>query len=224
MSYIVRQAHKQSIWGKRGVVKMMHIIRKDMQTTTTWSSGTTTELAIYPVDAKYTKRNFKWRISTATVNNETSIFTMLPGIWRILMVVEGDLYLEHTGHHNVHLAPFEQDQFSGEWETKSRGKATDFNVMLAEGYVANLRLLTYAATEDRQMIVQKTEYINESFEIFYNINGKLKIEGLMLNTVLGQGEMLIVNRNQLPEELYLVFHNAGHEPIHVINATIERRS
>lgn len=203
---------------------MMHIIRKDMQTTTTWSSGTTTELAIYPADAKYTKHNFKWRISTATVNNETSIFTMLPGIWRILMVVEGDLSLEHTGHHNVHLAPFEQDQFSGEWETKSRGKATDFNVMLTEGYVANLRLLTYAATEDRQVIVPKQEYSNESFEIFYNLSGELEIEGLMLNTVLGQGEMLIVDRDQLPEELNLVFHNDDNVTIHVINATIERRS
>ena len=201
----------------------LQIIRKEMQKTTAWSGGTTTEIAIYPVNSEYAQRNFKWRISTASVNNEASNFTMLPGVWRILMVMEGDLYLEHTGYHKVHLAPFEQDQFSGEWETKSIGKATDFNVMLAEGYVASLRLLTFAATEDRQIKVPGKVDAYESFEIFYSPLGEVRIEGSMLNTVLGQGEMLIVHRDQLREELELVFRNDDNGLIHLINGTLEHR-
>lgn len=56
------------------------VITKEQQKTSTWSGGTTTQLAIYPEDADYGKRNFTWRLSSATVEAEESVFTSLPGI------------------------------------------------------------------------------------------------------------------------------------------------
>lgn len=109
------------------------IIRKKNQLKTLWSGGSTTQLAIYPEDADYGKRNFTWRVSTAKVEVEKSEFTSLPGISRIIMPLEGTLHLMHEGHHEAFLKPFEQDTFSGDWKTTCIGKATDFNLMLAEG-------------------------------------------------------------------------------------------
>ena len=83
----------------------IELIKKEEQTTTNWSGGTTTELAIYPKDAIYSQRNFKWRLSSAVVNDEKSTFTSLKGIWRLIMVLDGELTLEHKGKHTVHLNP-----------------------------------------------------------------------------------------------------------------------
>jgi uncharacterized protein len=105
------------------------ITRKQEQITTTWSGGTTTQLAIYPPDSILKGKNFLFRISTAVVEAETSVFTALPGVIRVIMVLEGTLELVHTGHYSKTLQQFETDTFSGDWKTTSQGKVTDFNLM-----------------------------------------------------------------------------------------------
>lgn len=112
---------------------MYTIIRKKDLCTSVWSGGTTTQLAIYPPQSIYAQRNFKWRVSSAQVDDETSTFTSLPNIARILMPLEGDLELSHKSKGDFHLAPFDQNHFWGDWHTTSCGKVKDFNVMLSEG-------------------------------------------------------------------------------------------
>ena len=107
----------------------MKIIRKSEQITSAWSGGTTTQLFIYPENASYQERNFLFRISTATVEIEESVFTKLPGISRQIMILDGTLKLEHTGRYTKILHKFETDYFDGNWETKGYGKVTDFNLM-----------------------------------------------------------------------------------------------
>ncbi len=97
--------------------------------TNVWSGGKTTQLFIHPPTAKYTDRNFDFRISTATVEVESSEFTALPGIVRKLMVLEGETTLTHQNKHTAILNKFDVDSFSGDWKTTSAGKCTDFNVM-----------------------------------------------------------------------------------------------
>jgi uncharacterized protein len=101
--------------------------------TINWASGTSTEIFIYPSNATFAERNFLFRISTATVEAETSTFTFFEGITRHLMVLRGELELIHEGRYTRHLKPYEQDTFSGEWDTHSKGKVTDFNLMLKDG-------------------------------------------------------------------------------------------
>lgn len=107
----------------------MKIIRKSEQITSAWSGGTTTQLFIYPENASYQERNFLFRISTAKVDVEESVFTKLPGISRQIMILDGILKLEHTGRYTKILHKFETDYFDGNWETKGYGKVTDFNLM-----------------------------------------------------------------------------------------------
>lgn len=107
---------------------MKHLKANDFKTTN-WSGGTTTELFIWPETADYKKRDFDFRLSTATVEVETSVFTPLEGVARTLMVLQGEMKLIHEGHHEVTLGPFHQDHFQGGWNTRSEGECVDLNLM-----------------------------------------------------------------------------------------------
>lgn len=109
----------------------MLIIPASQQITSDWAGGTTTQLFIYPEGASYANRDFLFRISTATVETETSTFTSLPGFERILMILDGSMEICHKNHYSKHLYPFNTDIFNGDWETTAIGKVTDFNLMMA---------------------------------------------------------------------------------------------
>ncbi|MFC5269289.1 HutD family protein [Adhaeribacter terreus] len=110
----------------------------DSRTTINWASGTSTEIFIHPSNGSFADRNFLFRISTATVETEESAFTFFEGITRHLMILKGELELIHEGRYTKHLKPFDQDTFSGEWSTRSKGKVTDFNLMLKAGATGSL--------------------------------------------------------------------------------------
>src|SRR5688572_4699738 len=110
----------------------------DSRTTINWASGTSTEIFIFPSNGSFADRNFQFRISTATVEAEESTFTFFEGITRHLMILKGELELIHEGRYTKHLKPYEQDTFSGEWSTRSKGKVTDFNLMLKAGATGSL--------------------------------------------------------------------------------------
>src|SRR3954463_1486695 len=110
----------------------------DSRTTINWASGTSTEIFIYPSDGSFADRNFLFRISTATVEAEESTFTFFQGITRHLMILKGELELIHENRYTRHLKPYDQDTFSGEWSTRSKGKVTDFNLMHKEGASGSL--------------------------------------------------------------------------------------
>jgi len=110
----------------------------DGRKTINWASGTSTEIFIYPADGSFADRNFLFRISTATVEAEESTFTFFEGITRHLMILKGELELIHEGRYTRHLKPFDQDTFSGEWSTRSKGRVTDFNLMLKAGATGSL--------------------------------------------------------------------------------------
>ena len=110
----------------------------DSRTTINWASGTSTELFIYPSTGSFANRDFLFRISTATVEAEESTFTFFEGITRHLMILKGELELIHEGRYTKHLKPYDQDTFSGEWSTRSKGKVTDFNLMLKAGTTGSL--------------------------------------------------------------------------------------
>lgn len=118
----------------------MHIqqFTPDSRTTINWASGTSTEIFIYPPTGSFADRNFQFRISTATVEAEESTFTFFEGITRHLMILKGELELIHEGRYTKHLKPYDQDTFSGEWPTRSKGKVTDFNLMLKNGATGSL--------------------------------------------------------------------------------------
>ena len=100
-----------------------------------WSGGTTTQLAIWPPEAKYADRDFLWRISSATVELEESDFTPLPDYERLIATLEGEIVLTHNGGVPLTPRPFQVHAFSGADATHSQGRCRDFNLMLRRGQV-----------------------------------------------------------------------------------------
>ncbi|MDR6997853.1 HutD family protein [Neobacillus niacini] len=165
------------------------IVKKNERTPSLWSGGKTTQLAIFPKDADYSVRNFNWRISTAIVEVEDSLFTHLPGINRVIMILDGEMYLDHEGHHSVFLKPFEQDRFDGGWTTRSKGKVTDFNLMLAKGYDGEL-IAIHLEKDNPDVSLA----LNGQAEVFYCVAGFVRVvtsdEEIF---ILEKGDTMILN-------------------------------
>lgn len=107
-------------------------------TTTRWSGGSTCELYLYPETGSYAQRDFLFRLSSASVEQDAAPFTPLPGVQRRLVLLEGNLALEQPGKGRRVLKPFWPVAFSGETEIRSFGKGRDFNLMLREGLEGQL--------------------------------------------------------------------------------------
>ena len=70
------------------------LLTKADYVTTSWSGGTTTQLAIAPEGAVYADRDFLWRLSSATVELDHSDFTPLPDYNRFLAILDGEIKLK----------------------------------------------------------------------------------------------------------------------------------
>jgi environmental stress-induced protein Ves len=174
----------------------VEIIKKSDTKIATWSGGTTSEIFIYPKESSLEQRDFNFRLSIATVEIEESDFTCLPNVNRTLMVLKGNLSLMHENQHTVQLKEFEQDSFKGDWNTKSKGKVTDFNLMTKGNYVGTLTHIQFYESE-------KVISLSHFFDLFYVVNGSVIIE----NYVLNQGEM--IKFNQVNKTILIQSKNAN---------------
>lgn len=197
------------------------LIRKSEQTTKEWSGGFTTQLAIYPEDADYIERNFKWRISSAIVELEESVFTPLPGINRLIMVIDGEIKLEHEGHHHVHLKPYEQDRFSGGWTTRSFGKVRDFNLMLSEGCSGNLEAITVEKSGYYEIVNPNNSDRRQIAEAFYCINGPVNI---MIDDqeaiIVEEGDLILLSSEHMETSITIKLFNRAEAEADVIRASV----
>jgi uncharacterized protein len=163
-----------------------------------WSGGTSTELFISPATANYLQRNFRFRLSSATVAVDRSEFTPLSGVSRKLMVLDGETKLFHKGHHTKQLRKFDVDEFEGEWETSSFGKCTDFNLMCTEKTKGELRALVVAKDKDFNYNAPETcdwvfvyLYTGELSLYFNKVENKMRKGDLLVVSKLGKAEIKI---------------------------------
>lgn len=196
------------------------IIRKEEQTTNTWSGGTTTQIAIFPRHAVYSQRDFVWRLSSATVELEESNFTSLPGIWRLIMVLEGQMQLCHEGHHSILLKPLEQDSFSGDWITKSYGKVRDFNLMLSKGCKGTLTALAIPAETLQEMHSPEAGTSAQTTTAFYCATGSVTVEIATGDLhELNAGDVLLIYVEQ-QEQIPIVIRSRDNMPATIVRADI----
>lgn len=176
-----------------------------------WSGGKTTQLYIFPSGASYQERNFRFRISTATVESEKSEFTQLDGYWRHLMILEGELFLEHENYHSLQLRKFECAEFDGSWKTTSLGKCTDFNLMTDIDTAGSLKAISIEKTQTAKYNISDSP----EFLLIYQYYGKLDISLNPGNATIHQGDMLVISKpTNLSLELY------AHEDCELILAEI----
>jgi environmental stress-induced protein Ves len=201
----------------------IQLIKQKDLVTNKWSGGLTTEIAIYPEDAVYSKRNFIWRISSAKVELERSTFTSLIGYDRLLMSLEGHLKLNHENHHRSSLNPFDVDAFSGAWQTSSEGRVTDFNVIFKEGIKASLFASEITGEpfdlSNSNKIVKLSE--NESSLIIYCYGASFEVT-LDQSTLykLSKGDTLLINTASKVQLARIMIKTANTEKTRAIIAQL----
>lgn len=170
------------------------IITKKEYKTSSWSGGTTTELFIYPPESTYQERNFQIRISSATVDVDESNFTKLPDYNRVLMILSGELEINHQNHHSKTLSQYGCDYFDGAWDTSAKGKVRDFNLMTSESFLGKLVYDSLSSATKYTLKLSPMQFL----EGLYLISGKL----LNLNNkqVITKGNLIILqNRDDMYE-------------------------
>lgn len=162
---------------------------------TSWSGGTTTQIAIYPETCEYGNRDFIWRISSAMIELEESDFTSLPGYDRILLVLEGEVILSHEAERVSRLSQYQQDRFDGAGSTKSFGKIRDFNLMYRKGGDATLTIFDLS-TEVRSL--KEPNHLSDQYDLecqFFFCIGEFSV--VIVNGteyLLKMGDALVVKR------------------------------
>ena len=164
------------------------ILSKKEFLTTNWAGGTTTQLFIYPSLAEYRLGNFDFRLSSATVELEKSEFTSLPGISRKLMILEGEIWIEHQNHHSKKLAKFDWDEFDGAWKTSSVVLCTDFNIMTAQGFESQLNSMLILENTNENYSLKSTH----DFVFIYAFKGEVKLSIGSESNLLREGELAVL--------------------------------
>lgn len=195
------------------------VLKESDYTTTKWSGGDTTQLYIYPEDGNYAERNFLFRLSSATVTDEKSSFTKLKGTSRKLMVLSGEMKLEHKGRYSKVLKEFEQDSFMGEWDTISYGKVVDFNLMTNAPCIGKLEHIKVIENSSVKLIVS-SEKANKVFKALYPINKSMKL-------LLGEEEievaekgLVIIEQNKNDEDITITICNNKNSIVNIIMSEV----
>ncbi len=169
---------------------LINIIKSKDFKTGQWAGGTTTELFIYPKHSNYQDKDFDFRISSASVDIEESIFTNLPDVSRRLMILDGEIEINHQNRYSKHMGKFDIDEFEGHWNTISKGKCIDFNVMTKNGAKSKLYGLFISHGEPKQIISSSL------FTFIYAHKGRTKFTVNNEVFFLEERELLVSKENE----------------------------
>lgn len=134
------------------------IIMPEQMQTSRWSGGSTTQMMIFPAGSSYRNRDFRFRISSAVVEDAVSVFTKLDGVERFLTVLEGKISLRTGASEPQELNAYDTIHFYGGDDTVSEGQCVDFNLMLRgckgvqKAYFCQGKDLFYAAKQAHSML------------------------------------------------------------------------
>ena len=161
-----------------------------------WSGGKTKQLYLSPPTGHYSKRDFDYRLSTATVELAESQFSDLSGFHRILMSLDHTLHLHNASRQEeTVLAPFTPYFFEGSDSITSRGTCTDFNLIYSDHYQGQM-----IAISDGQELSQ-----DEAIQFIYALSD-LMVTGTDLPSLnLETGQLLIVEKETQETELQIMF-------------------
>ena len=178
----------------------LKIFKTEENLTSNWSGGTTAQISIFPESSSYEKRDFIWRISSATVEAEESVFTQLPDFERILMVLEGEVVLSHKAERVSRLSQYQQDRFKGASHTTSFGKIKDFNVMYRKKSDAYLETIDLANQISKLKVENHLKNKAEFESQFFFCTGEFSI--IVVNGLeyfLKNGDALVITRTMQEE-------------------------
>jgi hypothetical protein len=198
----------------------LELLRQENYKPTFWSGGMATDLTTYPLNSDYASKNFLWRLGIAKIDIPESTFSSLKKVSRKLMVIEGNLTLNHENNYEKLLNSFEQDEFMGDWKTKTYGKASVFNLMTRENYDGELLHLNILP--GKHLKFEYNPKLNKDLAAicFYTVNGgfSVSINDKIFETI--KNELLLINCVDLNPVHEFVFFNNTSEVTDIIASII----
>lgn len=172
-------------------------ITHNVQKTSLWAAGETTELFIYPKESSFIERKFLWRLSVASVKDKQSTFTPLYSVIRWIIPMDGALFLRHKSDgkslYRITLQPFQSHCFRGDWETQSEGKVKDFNLMYKEGVDGEIHHEHLNTAETPLEELLSHAFVPNEDQVItiglYAVNGSFHFEGYTIN----KEELLVIH-------------------------------
>ena len=168
---------------------------KDFQVSD-WSGGKTKQLYLSPPTGHYGKRDFDYRLSTATVELTESQFSDLSGFHRILMSLEHTLHLHNASRQEkTVLAPFTPYIFEGSDSITSRGTCTDFNLIYSDHYQGQMIAISNGQELSR----------DDEIQFIYALTNLTVIGDNFPPLDIEEGNLLIVEKETQETELHIMF-------------------
>ena len=161
-----------------------------------WSGGKTKQLYLSPPTGHYGKRDFDYRLSTATVEVAESKFSDLSGFHRILMSLDHTLNLHNASRQEeTVLDPFTPYFFEGSDSITSRGTCTDFNLIYSNHYQGQM-----IAVSNKQVLIR-----DEEIQFIYALTNLTVIGDNFPPLDIEEGNFLIVEKETQETELHIMF-------------------
>lgn len=175
-------------------------IKKGSGKRTFWSGGTTYEHAIFPNNGNYALRSFIWRLSSSTIEEESSTFTDLPDFDRVMLITKGNLDISHDDREFKTLAEYDIDYFGGDVSTKTKGTVSDYNLIIRKGNRGFLSSFDLKPEGGNITPVFSDEEIEAEKEYDYAMNAYYLVQGYAVANIKGdtimlkEGDQLIINK------------------------------
>lgn len=161
-----------------------------------WSGGKTKQLYLSPPTGHYGKRDFDYRLSTATVELAESQFSDLSGFHRILMSLDHTLHLHNASRQEeTVLAPFTPYVFEGSDAITSRGTCTDFNLIYNDHYQGQMIAISNGQELSR----------DDEIQFIYALGDLTLTETNLPALNLEAEQLLIVEKETQETELHIMF-------------------
>ena len=161
-----------------------------------WSGGKTKQLYLSPPTGHYGKREFDYRLSTATVEVAESEFSDLSGFHRILMSLDHPLRLLNASRQEeTVLAPFTPYFFEGSDSITSRGTCTDFNLIYSDHYQGQMIAISNGQELSR----------DDEIQFIYALTNLTVIGDNFPPLDIEEGNLLIVEKETQETELHIMF-------------------
>lgn len=117
-----------------------------------WDGGETFEYFIFPEGAEYSKRNFLFRISSASIKKIPSDFTRFENFKRYLVMLDNRLEIVRNGKSETY-AEDEVFEFDSNDKIVSASPGNDFNLMVSKTIGYSSVLLTRSTGEIKNEFV-----------------------------------------------------------------------
>ena len=111
-------------------MQIKHLSANDTKTTN-WNQGKTAEYYIYPESCDYANKDFLFRVSSATIDEQPARFTIFIGYTRYLAMLNNQLAISINRNKTI-KDKYEIIKFKSEDDTIAYATGKDFNLMIKE--------------------------------------------------------------------------------------------